>query len=209
MFKSLYDTPLVATLLPCIVALVVVLWAQTKKPFVRVYGSIFAVGIAADAWLNNAWTPVKSGSSLATAIMVFFVIFGDFRYFVVLEESLHNTHKILRAVGWAFIVPVVTQIVRWSIPRIENDERSTFLLYEILFFALAIFVRHVRAPRAKDATLATRASTFELVQYGTWIASDVGLVLTNADAFYLPRLAANLMYYVAFVPTMMKLLGSR
>ncbi len=208
MFKSLYDNPLVATLLPCIVALGVIAWAQTKKPLVRVYGSVFAVAIAADAFLNGPWTFVKPSTPWATAVGVFFVIFGDFRYFVVLEESLQNTRKLVRAVSWAFIVPVTSQIVRWSIPRIESDERSTFLLYEILFFVLAIFVRTVRVPKAKDARLAQRATTFELVQYGTWIVADVGLVF-GLEAFYLPRLVANLMYYVAFVPTMMKLLEPR
>jgi hypothetical protein len=152
---------------------------------------------------------VKSGTSWASAVGVFFVIVGDFRYFVVLEKSLHSTHKWPRAAAWAFIVPLGAQIVRWIVPKIESDERSTFLLYEILFFVLAVGIRYVRVPRAKERSLAERATQFEIFQYGTWIVADVGLLLTNADAFYAPRLVANLMYYVAFVPTMMKLLEAR
>ncbi len=209
MFKSLYDSPLVATLLPCLVSLVVLGVALRKAGFVRVFGVLFAIEIAADAYLNGPWTFVKPNTALSTACGVTFVILGDFRYFVVFEKSLHNAHIWLRALAWAFVVPVAAQIVRWIIPRIEHDERSTFLLYELLFFALAAGFRTWRVPRAKDVRLARRATTFEIVQYGAWILADVGLSLWERDAFYLLRLVANLLYYVAFVPVMMMLLAAK
>jgi hypothetical protein len=216
MFKSLYDSPLVATLLPCIASACVIVWALTKKSggggFVRVYGCVFALAIAADAYLNGPWSPLKSGTTLAAVVGVLFVIVGDFRYFVLIEESLHHAYKSFRAAIWALIVPAVAQIVRWKLPKIESDERSTFLVYELLFFVLAIAIRTFVATRAratKDRALARAATTFELVQYGIWIVADVGLMVTNLDAFYGVRLTANLLYYVAFVPTMMKLLEER
>ena len=209
MFKSLYDSPVIATLVPCVVAAVVLVLAQRKKPVARTYATVFSIAIAADAYLNGPWTPVKSGTAWATAVGVFFVIFGDFRYFVVLERSLHNRLELVRAAAWAFVVPVTAQIIRWSIPRIEHDERSTFLLYEILFFALAVFIQAVRVPRAKERGMARRATAFVLVQYGTWIAADIGLMTVGSDAFYLVRIVANLLYYVAFVPYMTKLLEAR
>ncbi len=176
------------------------------------FGCVFALAIAADAYLNGPWSPVKNGTALASVVGLFFVIVGDFRYFVVLEESLHHAYKSFRAAIWAVVVPVAAQIVRWRVPKIESDERSTFLVYELLFFVLAIVIRTFVASRAratKDRALARAATTFELVQYGTWVAADVGLTFTNADGFYGVRLVANLMYYVAFVPTMMKLLEER
>lgn len=206
MFKSLYDSPLVSTLLPCIVALALFVWAQRKRPVPRLYASVFSVAIAADAWLNNAWSPIKPGTAWVTVSSVFFVIFGDFRYFVVLEEAMPNRFRLVRAVAWAFVVPVTAQIFRWTIPRIEQDERSTFLLYEILFFILAAATQFLRVPRAKKTVMALRATQFELAQYGTWIVADVGLVLLGSDVFNLVRLAANMMYYVAFVPFMTRLL---
>jgi hypothetical protein len=205
-FKALYDNPLASTLLPCVAALVVLAWAQRKRRFPRVYGSVFAIAIAADAFLNGPWTPIKAGTSWATAAAVTFVIVGDFRYFVVLEEATKNRFKWLRAVGWALVVPVTTQIVRWRFPRIEHDELSTFLLYEILFFSLAAGVRVFRVPRATNVHLAKRATQFELLQYGLWIAADIGLSTLGSDAFYAVRLLPNLLYYVAFVPAMMRLL---
>ena len=57
--------------------------------------------------------------------------------------------------------------------------------------------------------MARRATSFELVQYGTWIAADVGLMTLGSDGFYLVRILANLLYYVAFVPFMTKLLEER
>ncbi len=205
-FRSLYDSPLVETALPCVVAAVVLALSLRKRGLVRAYGAVFSVGIAADAYLNGGWSPVKSGTGWATAVGVFFVIFGDFRYFVVLEESLPHALKLLRAVGLAFVVPVTSQIIRWSIPRIEHDERSTFLLYETLFFAFAAAIEVLLVPRARNPRLARRATRFVLVQYATWIVADIGLALTDRDGFYLVRLVANLLYYVVFVPFMMKLL---
>jgi hypothetical protein len=205
-FRSLYDNPLLATLLPCAVSAVVVALAQRKRGLVRAYATVFALAIAADAFLNGAWSPVKTGTAWATAVGVFFVIVGDFRYFVVFEESIESTYKLVRAAAWAFVVPVTAQLVRWRAPSIGADDRSTFLLYEVLFFALAAGFQVFRVPRARDARLARLATRFELVQYGTWIAADVGLSVTGKDVFYLVRLAANLLYYVAFVPVMTKLL---
>jgi hypothetical protein len=205
-FLALYDNPLVVTVLPCVVALVVVVWALRKPSFVRAFGLVFAVAIAADAFLNGPWTPIKSGTSFAAAAGIFFVIVGDLRYFVVLEHAGPNALKLPRAVAWAFAVPVTVQIVRWAMPRIASDDRSTFLVYEILFFALAAGIRVFRVPRAAWPKLAKRATQFELLQYGTWIVADVGLSVTRIDAFNGVRLAANLLYYVAFVPVMMRLL---
>ena len=202
MFQSLYDSPLVATALPCVASLAIIAWAWRKAPVPRAYATVFAIAIAADAYLNGPWTFVKSGTAWATAVGVFFVIFGDFRYFVVFEECMQNAWKLPRAVVWAFVVPVTAQIIRWRFPRIESDERSTFLVYELLFFSLAAALRIWRVPRAKIEIAARRATQFEIAMYATWIIADVGLMTTSRDLFYGVRLVANLMYYVALVPFM-------
>ena len=204
MFKFLYDTPLVATALPCVASLFVIAWAWRKPPLPRAYATVFAIAIAADAYLNGPWTFVKSNTAWATAVGVFFVIFGDFRYFVVFEECMQNAWKLPRAVAWAFVVPVTAQIIRWRFPRIESDERSTFLVYELLFFLFAAGIRIWRVPRAKIELPARRATQFELAMYATWIIADVGLMVNGSDAFYGVRLVANLLYYVALVPFMTK-----
>jgi hypothetical protein len=204
MFHSLYDNPLVATALPCVASLFIIAWAWRKRPMARAYATVFAIAIAADAYLNGPWTFVKSGTGWATAVGVFFVIFGDFRYFVVFEESMQNAYKLPRAVVWAFVVPVTAQIIRWRFPRIESDERSTFLVYELLFFLFAAAIRIWRVPRAPLEHAARRATQFEIVMYATWIAADVGLMTIGSDAFWGLRLVANLMYYVALVPFMTK-----
>jgi len=208
MFRSLYDNPLVATALPCVASLLVIVWAWRKRPIPRAYATVFAIAIAADAYLNGPWTFVKANTGWATAVGVFFVIFGDFRYFVVFEESMQNAWKLPRAVVWAFVVPVTAQIIRWKLPRIESDERSTFLVYELLFFLFAAAIRIWRVPRAKIEIVARRATQFEIVMYMTWIIADVGLMTVGSDAFYGVRLVANLMYYVALVPFMTRQLES-
>jgi hypothetical protein len=208
MFKAIYDSPVTATLLPCIAALATAAFAvKAKASFVRLYGSVFAVAIAADAFLNGPWTPVKGGTLLASAVGVLFVIAGDLRYFVAIEHVGSNAWKLPRAVAWACVVPAIAQIVRLTVPRIAIDERSTYLVYEILFFALAAGIRVFRVPRARNVMLAKRVTQLELVQYGAWILADVGLVTTGRGAFYAVRLVANLIYYVAFVPVVVWLLA--
>jgi len=205
MFQHLYDNPLLVTALPCVVALIVLVVAQWRRGFARGFGTVFAIGIAADAWLNGPWTPVRAGTALATAVGVFFVIFGDFRYFVVLEEALDGKLALVRAAGWAFLVPVTSQLVRWASPRVAHDERSTFLLYELLFFGVAVGIWFFRLPRGTPAArLARRATLFEIVQYAVWAGADIGLIKTGHDAFYAVRIVANLLYYVAFVPTTLR-----
>ena len=189
-------------------SLLVIVWAWRKRPIPRAYATVFAIAIAADAYLNGPWTFVKANTGWATAVGVFFVIFGDFRYFVVFEESMQNAWKLPRAVVWAFVVPVTAQIIRWKLPRIESDERSTFLVYELLFFLFAAAIRIWRVPRAKIEIVARRATQFEIVMYMTWIIADVGLMTVGSDAFYGVRLVANLMYYVALVPFMTRQLES-
>jgi hypothetical protein len=206
-FEKLYDNPLLVTALPCVVAAVVLAVAQRRAAFARVFGSVFAVEIAADAWLNGAWSPVKQGTALATGVSITFVILGDFRYFVVLEEASDHAYKLVRAVVLAFLVPVSTQIVRGAMPRLVSDDRSTFLLYEVFFFALAAGIRLFHVGRVRRPRLALRATQFELVQYGTWIAADIGIIVTSADAFHGLRIVANLLYYVAFLPVMLWLLS--
>lgn len=182
-------------------------FAQRKRGLVRAYGTVFSIAIAADAWLNGPWTPVKLKP--AWVIPVFFVILGDFRYFVVLEDAFAHALKLVRAAALAFVVPVTMQIIRWRVPRIEQDERVTFLVYELLFMLFALAIRFFVVPRAEDRTLARRATDFELVMYGSWIAADIGILATGIDAFYIVRIVANLLYYVALVPFMMKLLEKR
>ena len=208
MFHHLYDNPLLATMLPCGVALLVVLAAQWQRGFARGFGTVFAIGIAADAWLNGAWTPVRSGTAMATAVGVFFVIFGDFRYFVLLEHGLQEKTGLLRAAAWAFVVPVTAQLVRWQFPRVGNDERSTFLLYELLMLVVVGVTWLLRLPYGTArARLLRRATAFEFVQYAVWAGADIGLMKSGQDWFYGMRLVANLMYYVAFVPVMLWLLA--
>ncbi len=211
MFQRLYDNPLLVTTLPCVTAGLVVVAALLRGGFARVFGVVFAIGIAADAYLNGPLSPVRGGTAMATTVSVFFVIFGDFRYFVVLEHALQEKLGLIRAAGWAFVVPVSAQLVRWAYPRIERDERSTFLLYEIFFLALVVWTWFLRLPHGPSwrVRLARRATQFELVQYALWAGADVGLMKTGNDAFYAARLAANLMYYVAFVPVMLRLLPKR
>jgi hypothetical protein len=205
-FKHFYDSPLAATVLPCIAAALILVVALRYKGLVRVYGVVFSVTTAADAFLNGPWTPVKPNTALATAVAVTFVIVGDFRYFVVLEAASAHGLQIVRSVVLAFVVPLAMQFVRATMPNIAGDMSSTFLVYEIFFFAFAAGIATFHLPRMRDVRTARWATRFELAQYTTWIVADIGLLTVERDVFWGVRTIANLMYYVACVPFMMRLL---
>lgn len=192
MFRALYDNPLhvpVAAWIACVVA--VGLAARRKKLFW--FTAFFAVVCALDAWMTGPWTPLRSDSAAMTAAGITFVIAGDLRYFVLLVDATRKTKRIVLAVGLAFIVPVLVQIARAAG---LTELRKVFLLYELLFFALALAIWFALRPRSP---FARRLTLFEIAQYGLWAGADILLLATGADAAWLIRIVPNLMYYAFFL----------
>jgi hypothetical protein len=191
-FRALYDNPLhipVAAWLACFVAVGIAFRRKKLVGFIV----LFAVVCGLDAWLTGPWTPLRADSAAMTAAGITFVIAGDLRYFVLLTDAVKNWRRLPLALGLAFIVPVIVQIARAAG---LSELRKVFLVYELLFFVLALVIWFVVRPAS---TFTRRLTLFEIAQYGLWAGADILLISTGADLAWLLRMVPNLMYYAFFL----------
>lgn len=167
---------------------------------------VFQVAILLDAWLTSALSPLSEGTTAKTAAAVVFVVLGDLRFFVLVERYGRPAEQGRRLGRWlgiplamSLVIPAASQLVAASLsvrPRVH------FLVYELMFVALAATLRFVVLPRRRDMRApkwVARLTQFELVQYTLWASADV-IILLGLDAGFLVRLVPNFMYYAVFVP---------
>jgi hypothetical protein len=164
---------------------------------------VFGLEILADCTLTGGWTPIPPGVAGGTFASVLFVILGDLRY-LFLAEALRGAGlgraALLRAAGLSLLVPTTAFGFRLLLPAVFSPARPFFLLYELLFFALALGQSAAIRPADRDEARFFRALlAFELVQYGLWALADVAL-LAGFGAGNLLRLLPNAMYYAFFLP---------
>jgi hypothetical protein len=200
-FQNFAQSAWVLPLLPWLATPIVVAYALRQRGFLRVWGIACALLIAADAFTNGAWTPVPPHTSWATFFGVTFVILGDFRYFLLVEQARTPNRPplaVLASAGaLAFVVPLAAQLFR-ATTSIAGDLRTTYLTYEALF--LGFLLVYGFALGRRRSPLERRLFGFELAQYGAWATIDVLLLVTKADSLYLARVVPDVLYYVVFVP---------
>ena len=208
-FQELYSSPWILPALPCVALPIVLVLAARRKGFFRAWGLLFAVLIVVDAYVNGALTPV-SAPGLATFFGITFVIVGDLRYFLAVEHTETSRFFVPAALGLALVVPVLSQIARATIPAVAAELRVTYATYEVLFLAVLAAYYFLRVRTLDGArAFATKLTLFEAVQYGLWASIDVLLLVTKRDAGYLLRIVPDVMYYVAFVPFVLRLAAKR
>jgi hypothetical protein len=177
-----------------------------RQPFLIGWSAIFLLAVVADAWATGAFSRVPAEHAWIAGVV--FVILGDLRYFALAErfaQGRMHRKAIATAVGLAFIVPVLTEIARRVVPVIGSTPRYTFLFYEVCFLILAIVMRFVVYPSRLLGVVSSPVrqwvlsiATFEIVQYGAWVACDV-LLLAGVEFALLLRLVPNTLYYGVFL----------
>lgn len=215
MFRAIYDSPWHNPALIWAAAVVFLALWMRKKPFLVGFFALFTVEILADALATGGWSPLSLlKSPLTTPIAIAFVILGDFRYFLLVER--HAIQPARRpadatpmrawasAIALSFIVPVASAIAQRELPK-GAGLHATFLVYEVMFLALALALRFAWLPRRLEPVPAPirawllRVTTFEIAQYALWATADV-IILAGIDAGFALRFVPNLMYYAAFLP---------
>jgi len=175
-----------------------------RSSFMVGFSALFGWLIAIDAWANGANNPVPEGARLAVAI--FFVVLGDWRYFLLLEryssEGL-TVRRAFRSLAFAVIVPIVT-LAAIGLSQGKMDMRSIFFFYEVAFFVLAVVIFAVILPRFRTIPEARRTflnelTLFVLAQYALWAVADILLISGHSWAMAI-RLTANIFYYALFIP---------
>jgi hypothetical protein len=169
--------------------------------FLRGWALLFALQTLLDPVATGPLARAAGLSGLPLTAWIFvFVWLGDFRVFVLLFADAGRAADwraaARRAARWSCGVPAATGLLYAPVwlGLVEAPAQAMWLLYELLFAALALWLRG----RARDPGLRDVLS-YVLAYYALWAASDL-LILAGADAGWGLRALPNQLYYAFFVP---------
>jgi hypothetical protein len=141
-----------------------------------------------------------------TVVMFAFVLLGDLRVFV-LVFGLASPHYLPRALGFSLIVPLATGFVYGTVSWLASGLHSQvmWLIYELGFFSMAIWLLRVWIPQGIDAdrlelqALLRSCVGYVAVYYALWAACDV-LIMFGVDEGWALRMLPNQLYYALWIP---------
>ena len=190
--------------------------AKARSPsdrFVRVYALIFCLETLLDPIANGPLTRLAAlGETASTALMLLFVLLGDFRVFLpvlFLTRPGDGLPSALRTSALlTTIVPVCAYAIYFSLGLLVEDLHGQVLwiVYELGFLAVALVLRNRAIPRRLEGAdsqadvVLRRATTFVAVYYGLWAASDLLIVGAGLDGGWLLRAVPNQLYYAFWIP---------
>jgi len=175
---------------------------DTRWRFLHAYAIAFTLETLLDLVATGPLVRVLGldGAALTAWIFVF-VWLGDFRVLWLVFAQTGDTAQrwraaARRAAAWTCLVPVTTGLVYAPVwlGMVEAPAQGLWLVYEVLFAALALWLR------ARAASPALRAILlFAFAYYALWAAADV-LILAGVDAGWGLRVVPNQLYYSLYVP---------
>lgn len=182
--------------------------------FVWWYCVVFACETVLDAFatgLLSKWLGI-AGTPRGTAVLLLFVLLGDFRVFLLLRRlaltALPMRRHLADASLWTLAVPLVAYATDGALQELAGPlpEQTLWLIYELAFFALALYLRQRAVPRWVGEGRPRRLAflrgvlTYVAVYYALWAASDVLILALDLDAGWLLRAVPNQLYYALYVP---------
>jgi len=181
--------------------------------FVRWWAVVFAVETIVDPVVTGPgvrWLGL-AGGPLADAVMLPFVLLGDFRVFVLLlvvavpDAPVGRT--IACAAAWTCVVPLVawplTQLLAARHPGLPDG--VLWLLYETAFAALALgwraWIVPARVPATRPGVRAylRMLCAYAAGYYALWAVADL-VILAGADVGWGLRIVPNQLYYAFWLP---------
>jgi hypothetical protein len=201
-FEAFYESPFQHPLLLWLAGAVAGAYALTRPgldPGLRRYCRVLIVLTFADAWLTSRHVYGVGALSgfLASAVPLFFVLAGDYRYLLLLGSARNGgrvavgSRPALAAAGLTLIVPLFSQAVVSALP--ESGARVLFLVYELAFVALTLALMRWHPARAIAWT--NPVSRFVVLYYGLWAGADAILLATGSDLGFALRVLPNVLYY--------------
>jgi hypothetical protein len=219
-FDAFYHSDLQSVyLLLVLPALFAVYWWAVAQPvhgteppakrFVRFYTLVFCVETLIDPLATGPLVKMLGGGG--TLLGLSFVLLGDFRVFVLVFGVCapgRSLAGVLReAALWTPIVAVGAYAGFAGINWIAGGapDQLLWMIHEVLFVALAAFVRNVVIPNRTDATdpnrvRLKRVMSFVMLYYGLWASSDALILWGGLDAGWLLRVVPNQLYYAVWIP---------
>jgi hypothetical protein len=183
---------------------------RTDARTVLVYSVVFALEALLDPLANGPLARALSLSPAArTAVMLAFVLLGDFRVFaLVFLLARERRRALLRAALCTIVVPALAGGFHFGLARRllpGAPEQALWLVYELLFTGVALGLRGrvvpflTRAEPEGHRCFLRGALLYVAAYYGLWAASDL-LILSGVDAGWALRLLPNQLYYAFWVP---------
>ena len=185
--------------------------ASRDAHFVWLYSVVFCIETLLDPIATGPVLELLDlGSGAASAVMVCFVILGDLRVFLLVFQLLDPERRVGRSLAFAALaslfVPIVAYsgnaLVEWFRPELTGQR--LWLIYELSFLAVALFLRNTLVPRrASDPRLGRflRAClTYVAAYYALWASADVLILFAKLDAGWLLRVLPNQLYYAFWIP---------
>jgi hypothetical protein len=187
--------------------------ASADARFLYAYCLAFGIATIVDPLCTGPmleWLDLGTGA--ASAVMIAFVLLGDFRVFLLVFFLTRPDRRLGRAAAeaalWTLGVPIfavgANAAVEWLRPDLTGQR--LWLIYELCFLALALFLRaHVIPRRAAGSPPALlrrlrRVLAYVAVYYALWATADVLIRYGGIDAGWLLRALPNQLYYAFWIP---------
>lgn len=149
----------------------------------------------------------------ATAALVFFVLLGDFRVYLLIFALLAIARgrawstAIAPAAAWTLIVPLSAYATNTALHAAVDGISSSSIwpIYESFFTVVAIVLRG-QLPRRAAGTPPALLSYLQamllyvIAYYALWVLSDLLIQIAGIDRGWLLRMVPNQLYYGLWVP---------
>jgi hypothetical protein len=240
-FSDFYKSDLQSVYAVCVVPLLFLAWlllspaARQKAAsarFLYLYCVVFALETILDPVATGPLTRwLEAGdSALGTAILLFFVLLGDFRVYLLLFylsrlkrplagafDARPLASALAEAAGWTLVVPLFAYGSDSVLHRVWPDlpSQTIWLLYELAFFCIAVWLRTggiARRMASGDASLRRgleAVAGYVAVYYALWATADVVILVFGLDAGWALRVIPNQLYYGFYLPFVWFQLSSR
>ena len=223
-WKAFYQSELQSVWAVVLVPACFLLWAlwagrlrgpgtEAEAAFVRRYALFFGVLTVLDPVCTGPFTRwLGLGEAAGTAVMLGFVLLGDFRVFLLLfglrAGGAWRGPAARRAGLWTLAVPAFAWPVHQGLTIFDPalPSQTLWLVYEAAFMGLALTLRRglsrdeAFAGRPVLRAYLRRVLAYVAVYYGLWALSDALVLGAGLDAGWALRVLPNQLYYALFVP---------
>jgi hypothetical protein len=180
--------------------------------FLKLWALVFSIETVIDPFSTGPLVEVLDlGYDATSAVMLLFVLLGDFRVFALVFFLADAERRLGRSLGWAAGVTLIVPVFAYAANSIveslwpELAAQRLWLIYELSFLTLALvlrerFVSRGMADRPELQAGLRQVLTYVAAYYALWATADVLILYAGLDAGWLLRVLPNQLYYAFFVP---------
>lgn len=178
----------------------------------------YAIAVAIQTMLDavattplTRWLGIGDGP-IGTAVMLVFVLLGDFRVYLLLfgllalREGRSWQSALGRSAAWTLIVPLFAYATSHALHAAVTGlhANTLWLVYETSFAVLALALR-ASLPRLLERGSARyhylrAVLLYVAIYYALWAGADVLIQIAALDIGWLLRIVPNQLYYAWFAP---------